>query len=459
MEDRVSRRITLLSTTMGSFLIPFIGASINVALPAIGSEFSLDAVTLSWIATSFLLAAAAFLVPFGRSADMIGRKRVFLAGVVLFTISSFLLAVSPSVVWIFVFRVLQGVASAMLSATAVAILISVFPPQERGRVLGINVASVYLGLSLGPFLGGLLTQYWGWRSIFLLCAALGLIIIVFVSWKLRGDWAEARGETFDYIGSIIYALSLIALMYGFSSLPAPVGMGLLTAGVVGFIGFVAWEMRQANPVVDLRLFRENRVFAFSGLAALINYGATYAISLLLSLYLQYIKGFNPRDAGLILVAQPIMQMALSPLAGRLSDRVEPRIVATSGMALTTCGLFAFSFLGQATGIGLIVAILVLMGTGFALFSSPNTNAIMGSVERRFYGVASATVATMRSIGQMLSLGIVMVIFAVVIGRVEITPAQYVQFLHSVKIAFGIMTGLCLVGVFASLARGRMRPGD
>ena len=456
MDNRTSKRITLLSTTLASFLVPFIGASINVALPAMGSEFSLDAISLSWITTSFLLASAAFLVPFGRLADMIGRKRVFLAGVILFSLSSLFLALSPSATWLFVFRVVQGIASAMLFSTAVAILISVYPASERGRVLGINVASVYLGLSLGPFLGGLLTQYWGWRSIFVLCVVLGVLIVFFVVWKLRGEWTGVQGESFDLVGSFIYALSLIALMYGFSSLPDLLGAGLLAGGLIGLIVFVAWETRVASPVLDLRLFRHNRVFAFSGLAALINYGATYAVSMLLSLYLQYIKGLSPRDAGLVLVAQPVMQMLFSPLAGRLSDRIEPRLIASTGMGLTAVGLLLFSFIGAGTGIGWIVAILLLMGFGFALFSSPNTNAIMGSVEKEFYGVASATVGTMRSIGQMLSMGIVMVLFAVVIGRVEITPAQYAQFLQSVKIAFGIMTALCLVGVFASLARGRVR---
>jgi EmrB/QacA subfamily drug resistance transporter len=456
VENQTSKHITLLSTTLASFLAPFIGASINVALPAIGSEFSLDAISLSWITTSFLLASAAFLIPFGRLADMIGRKRVFLAGVLLFSFSSLFLAISPAATWLFVFRVVQGMASAMLFSTAVAILISVYPVTERGKVLGINVASVYLGLSLGPFLGGLLTQYWGWRSIFILCVALGALIAFFVIWKLPGEWQGAPGETFDLIGSAIYALSLIALMYGFSTLPDRLGVGLLAGGLIGLIGFAVWETRTTSPVLNLRLFRHNRVFALSGLAALIHYGATYSVSMLLSLYLQYIKELSPRDAGLILVAQPVMQMLFSPLAGRLSDRIEPRLIASTGMGLTAVGLCLFSFLGDETRIGSIVAILLLMGFGFALFSSPNTNAIMGAVERQFYGVASATVGTMRSIGQMLSMGIVMVLFAVVVGRVEITPAQYSQFLHSVNIAFAIMTALCLAGVFASLARGRAR---
>jgi len=365
----------------------------------------MDAILLSWVATSYILATVVSLVPSGRLADIHGRKKVFLYGYILFTISSLLCGLSTSGAMLISFRVLQGIGSAMHFATGIAILISVYPPHQRGRVLGITVAAVYTGLSLGPFLGGLLTEYLTWRSVFLVTVPLGILVILVVLWKLKGEWAEAKGEPFDILGTLIYGLALVAGMLGITMLPALNSLWLITLGLLGIAAFIKWELRVQSPVFDLDLFRKNRVFALSSLAALINYSATFAITFLLSLYLQHIKGLSPQGAGLILVSQPIVQAVVSPFAGRLSDRIEPRIVASIGMTLTTLGLFLFTFIEDGTGLGFIVGCLMLLGLGFALFSSPNTNAIMGSVEKRFYGLASGSVGTMRQLGMMVSMGI------------------------------------------------------
>jgi EmrB/QacA subfamily drug resistance transporter len=450
------RRVTLLIAALASFLTPFMGSSTNVALPSIGHEFSMDAVLLTWIPTAYLLAAAVFLVPFGRIADIYGRKRVFTYGTAIFTVASLLTGLSASTTMLISARVLQGIGSAMIFGTSVAILTSVFPPGERGRVLGISVAAVYVGLSIGPFVGGYLTQHLGWRSIFLAVVPLGLLVLILVTWRLKGEWAEAQGEPFDLAGSIIYSLSLIALMYGLSLLPGWSGAGLILASAVGLGLFAVWEIRAAHPVLDVKLFAGNRTFAFSNLAALINYSATSAVTFLLSLYLQYIKALSPQQAGLVLIAQPIMQATFSPVAGRLSDRIEPRIVASLGMTVTTTGLILLIFVGPSTPLWAIVICLVLLGFGFALFSSPNMNAIMGSVEKRFYGVASGTLGTMRLVGQMLSMGIATLLFTLYIGRVEITPETYSLFLISAKTAFAVFAALCTAGIFASLARGDLR---
>jgi len=451
-----NKRTVLLIATMASFLTPFMGSAINIALPSIGKEFAMDAILLSWVATAYLLAAAVALVPFGRIADIYGRKKIFTYGILIYTISSLLSAISTSAVMLISFRILQGIGGAMIFGTGVAILTSVFPVGERGKALGINVAAVYLGLSLGPLLGGFLTQHFGWRSIFLLNVPLGLIIIASIFWKLKGEWAEAKGEKFDLGGSIIYSLALVAIMYGLSLLPAMSGIWAIIIGILGILTFIRWETRVESPILHMSLFKNNTVFAFSNLAALINYSATFAVAFLLSLYLQYTKGLSPQNTGLILVSMPAVQAIFSPLAGRLSDRIEPRTLASAGMGLTTIGLVLLTFLNQDTAIGFILVSLIVLGFGFALFSSPNTNAIMSSVEKRFYGVASATLATMRQIGMMFSMGIVMLIFAIFIGRVEISPEYYPVFVRSVKIAFVIFAILCFGGIFASLARGKTR---
>ena len=449
-----SKGVILLITSMSSFLTPFTSSSVNIALPSIGKRFSLDAVTLNWVATAYLLAAAVFLVPFGRFADIYGRKLIFRIGIIIDAIASILCTTAGSGVWLIVFRALQGLGGAMIFATGVAILTSVFPSKERGRALGINVAATYTGLSVGPLAGGLFTQHLRWQGIFFFNTLLGLIITIIAFWKLKGEWADARGENFDLTGAAIYSVSLVAIMYAFSVFPALWGLWLIIAGIIAILIFVRWERKQKHPVLQIELFRNNIVFAFSNLAALINYSATFAVSFLLSLYLQYVKGFTPEKAGLILIAQPIMMAIFSPIAGILSDRIEPLIVASIGMALTTAGLVMLIFVGNTADISFIVASLIVLGLGFGFFSSPNTNAVMGSVERKFYGVASGMLGTMRLTGQTFSLGISLLLFSVFIGKVEITPEYYPLFLKSMRLAFIIMAILCFLGIFASIARGR-----
>ncbi len=456
INHHINKKSILLVTTLGTFLTPFMGSSINIALPSIGKEFAMNAVLLSWVTTSYLLAVAVFLVLSGRIADIYGRKKVFLWGFVIYTFFSLLCAMSTDPFFFIAFRFLQGMGASMTFSTGVAILTSVFPPGERGKVLGINVAAVYSGLSCGPVLGGILVHSFGWRAIFLTNVPIGLIIILLTLLKLKGEWIEAKGESFDLLGSILYSFTLIAIIYGFSQLSGVRGGFFILLGAVILLAFVKWEGRSKAPLFNIGLFKKNKVFAFSNLAALINYSATFAVSFLLSLYLQFVKGLNPQEAGLILIFQPIVQAIFSPFAGRLSDRIEPRKVASTGMTMTAIGLFLFTFLNEGTSVRFIIANLAFMGLGFGLFSSPNTNAVMSSVEKRFYGIASGTLGTMRTTGMMFSMGMVMLIFSLYIGRDQITPSNYPLFIKSVKAAFIIFTALCLAGVFASLSRGRVR---
>ena len=450
------RTTALVITAMSAFLTPLSLATVNVALPSIGKEFSMNAISLSWVAMAYIVSAAVFLVPLGRLADIYGMKKIFLIGTCVFTLSSFFMGMAHTALILIVYRVVQGIGAAMLFGTGVAILSHVFPIEERGKVLGINVASVYLGLSFGPFIGGILTQHLGWRSIFFLNVPLGVFIIVSTLWKLKGEWADSRGEKFDLIGSFIYTAMIFAIMYGFSHLTTVSGVVIIIAGFAGAILFIYQEGRTAMPILNIELFKSNRAFALSNIAALINYSATFAVGFLLSLYLQYIKGLSPQAAGFVLVSQPIIQAAFSPLAGRVSDKVEPRIVASTGMALSALGLFLFVFVNETTPLWFIVISLVILGFGFAFFSSPNVNAIMSSVERRFYGIASSVLATMRLLGQTFSMSTVMLFFLLYIGKVEILPAHYPYFLKSVRAAFVFFGVLCVAGIFASLSRGKVR---
>ena len=456
MNDKTAKRSALIIASTSAFLTPFMVSSINIALPAIGKEFETDAVVLSWVATSYLLAAAVCLVSFGKLADIYGRKKIFMMGQILVAVTSFLAAISNSAPMLIVFRIFQGAGGAMVFATGLAILTSVYPPQERGKVLGIAVAAVYIGLSCGPFFGGWLTQHFSWRAIFLANIPIGVFIIVLIVLRLKGEWKGAEGDPFDFVGALIYSVAIVAILYGISILPAGLSIALLIVGLVALAVFVKWERKIESPVFEVKLFIENRTFAFSCLAALINYSATFAVTFLLSLYLQYIKELTPQAAGIVLIAQPIIMAVFSPLSGKLSDRIEPRVIASAGMVLTMLGLVLLAFVGNNTFLIFIIISLMILGFGFALFSSPNMNAIMGSVDQRYYGIASGSVGTMRLLGQMLSMGIATLIFALFIGRAQITPEYYPALIKSVRVALVVFAGLCGVGIYFSLYRGRLR---
>ena len=450
------KKIALLLAVLAGFLTPFDLSAINIALPTIASEFSIDAVTIGWISSAYLLASAVFLVPFGRIADIHGRKKIFSAGLMIFTIASFVIVFSVSPPMIIFLRIVQGMGAALIFGTAVAILTSVTPPHERGKALGIYTTAVYLGLSMGPFLGGFLVTSFGWRSIFLVNVPLGILILAIIRTKLVGEWADARGESFDISGALLYGFALVCVMYGFSILPNVSGLVLVVGGTLGLAAFVWWEHHTPSPLINLSLFLKNRVFAFSNLAALINYSATFSVTFFLSFYLQYIKLLSPAVAGTILVTQPVVQAVFSSYAGRLSDRIEPGRIASAGMAITAGGLFLLSLLSADTSLTYLIGTLILLGLGFAFFSSPNTNAIMSSVIKPYYGVASGTLGTMRLVGQMLSMGIAMVIISLFIGRVMMTPEVGTQILISIRAGFTFFALLCCCGVFFSLVRGSVR---
>jgi len=453
MVDEREKKIILLVASLSSFLVPFTGSSITIALPAMAGQFHADAVTLGWITSAYIIAAAVFIVPFGRLADIVGRKKIFIGGLLVFTLASLACAFSPTEGLLIAARFLQGIGGAMLFSTSVAIVTQVYGPGERGAALGITIATVYAGLSIGPFLGGILTDHFGWPAIFLVNVPIGLATLALTVWGVKHEWADAAGERFDTGGAVIYGAMLFSLIYGMLLLPDPAGIWWMAGAPVAAVIFYGWEKRSPSPLIDLSVFMNNRTFVFSNIAAMINYGATFGVGVLLSLYLQYIQGFSAETAGLILVAQPVVQTVFSPVAGRLSDRIEPRIVATAGMSLTALGLFFFVFLTPATPLYVIVLSLMVLGLGYGLFSSPNTNAIMSSAHAKHLGIASGMNATMRSLGQLLSMAVAMFCFSIFIGPVTITPAVYPALMTSVTVAFVVFTVLCCAGVAASYVRG------
>ena len=449
-----NKNTLLLVVILTSVVNPFLGAAVNIALPKIGEEFSMNTISMSWVAMAFLLSSAVFLVPLGKAADILGRKKIFLYGNIVVALSSLCCALSTSGTMLIIFRVIQGIGSAMTFATGMAIITSAFPPHQRGKAIGINVSAVYLGLSLAPFLGGMLTQTLGWRSLFMATLPFALLVIILIKTAVKAEWAEAKNEAFDYTGSLLYMLAISALMYGFSKLPETHAIILTVSGLAGLAIFIRVELLKTYPVLNIQLFRNNRVFAFSNLSALINYAATFAVSFVLSLYLQYSQGMQPLEAGSILVTQPLVMMLVATFSGRLSDQYDSRILSSLGMAIIVIGLAMLAFLDDSTGNGYIIISLIILGSGFGLFSSPNTNSVMSSVEKKYLGVASATIGTMRLTGQMMSMGIATMVLHIFIGKASITPENHHLFLRSVRIIFLLFSLLCFMGVFASLARGK-----
>jgi EmrB/QacA subfamily drug resistance transporter len=453
-EKETNKNVALFIMCLASFVVPFMGTAINLSLPQIGDAFSIGMVSQSWITTIYLIATAIFQVPFARLADLIGRKKVFFAGLIVFGISNFLCGLSASSIMLIILRGLSGVGSAMQFGTSMAILVSLFPPQHRGKAIGINTAATYLALSSGPFLGGILTDYFGWRSLFYIVGIYGVVIALLSLLILKTEWTESKGGRFDYLGSLIYALGLSGVILGFSKLPGGAGFMLLSAGIIGFVLFVFLELKNDHPVFNVRIFAGNKTFGLSCVSALINYASTSAIAFMMSLYLQYIRGFAPQKAGTVLIIQAAVQCVVSLYAGRLSDKVNPSKIATIGMGIISVSLIGLMFVTPYTSMAFIISLLFALGLGFGLFSSPNSNIIMSSVDKKYYGQASATMGTMRLTGQALSMGIATMVIALFVGNNAVTPELHSSFMKSFQGLFILFAVLCIAGTYASSLRAK-----
>lgn len=449
-----SRTAALVAGSMASFLVPFMMSAVGITLPVVQIELQATAVELSWVAGSYILALAAILLPVGRLADIWGRRRTFVWGTAVFVVFSVCASLAWSVASLVALRIVQGVGAAMILSTGVAIVTDIYPKNERGKVMGVLVACVYLGLSVGPLVGGLVTDLAGWRSVFFLSLPPGLACWL-LAMRIEGEWRPAAGERFDALGSLYYALFVVCFVNGLTGLARPVqGLPLLAGAASLGLLFVLRSKRAVHPLLELSLFTSNRVFLLTSLATLINYAGTFAVGFLLSLYLQVVKGFSPMNAGFLLVVQPVVQSLLSPLAGTLSDRFNAAGMASLGMGLCALGLLCMVGVGAGTSLWAIGGILALLGLGFALFASPNMSVIMGSVEPRHYSIASSLVATMRTFGMSLSMGIATVVFGFLLHGRQVGPETVPQFLASMHVIFAVCAALCVIGVFCSLGRLR-----
>ena len=443
------KNLILLICTILSFFAVFAVNAVMVVIPSIAAEFHMSNIVQNWAVIIFLLVVAVLSVPAGQISGKYGLKKVTIISVVLFIIISIVNVLVTSSEQFLLCRLILGISLAFFNVTSMAMVVTVFDPEERGKALGVTITGVYVALSLSPVLGGVLNYQLGWRSVILFGVPFLLVILVLLLTKIDEEWITFENVPLDVKGSAAYGLGMVLFIYGFTILNTHLGAILSVLGIIILIIFGLVELRQAHPVFDIRFFK-NRKFLSSNFASLCAYLATFAVTTILNYHLQYIKGYDSQTAGIILLAAPLCQVVLAPIAGRLSDRYVPQILAAIGMGLGTVSLCLFSFLNEATSIEFLIVSMIIYGVGFGLFSPPNTNVIMSSVPPKDTSVASASVATMRTVGQAMSLGLLTLVFAFIMGDVPIVEQYYPLLISSCQITCFICVALCIASVFASL---------
>ena len=443
-----TKNLILLICSVLSFFTVFAVNAVMVVVPSIAGEFHMSNIVQNWVIIIFLLVVAVLSVPAGQISGKYGLKKVTLISIVLFIIISIVTVFVTTSEQFLACRVILGIALSFINVTSMSMVVSAFEPEERGKALGINITGVYIGLSLSPVLGGILNYQLGWRSVVLFGVPFLFVILALLLLRVEDEWITLENVPLDWKGSLAYGIGMVLFMYGFTILNEPFGMMLTVLGIIIFIVFAFIELREDYPVFDVRFFK-NKKFLSSNFASLCAYLATFAVTTILNYHLQYIKGYDSQFAGIILLVAPLCQVVIAPIAGRLSDKYVPQILAAIGMGLGTVSLILFSFLGNDTSMEFLVVSMIIYGIAFGLFSPPNTNVIMSSVPPKDTSVASAAVATMRTVGQAMSLGILTLVFAFVMGNVPIVEEYYPLLISSCQITCIICVVLCVASVFAS----------
>lgn len=450
-EETASPLVIVFVVSCVQFLTPFLSSSTGIALPTIGTEFGSSATELGMIQMCYILAMTTLMLPFGGFSDIHGRKKIFIIGLLLSILSTLALGLSQNTPEFIFFRVLQGVGAAMIMTTSISIIASGIPREHNGRAMGIVAGMAYFGMAFGPVIGGTIVTNLGWRWLFFLIIPVQLLALLLTLAKLKGEWAESRGERFDWFGSITYSLSLSIMIVGVTSFSRfDYAWILVIFGLVGFLFFLKIEVNQKQPLLDVRLLIENKKFTISNIATFINYGAAFGFIFLFTLYLQFVKGLNAQQAGIFMMIQPCIQAVISPFAGRLADKYNPENLATFGMVLCAVGLLASTHTGPETSWIVIVFFMTILGTGFGLFASPNIKAILSSVAPKHYGTASSVSATMRMGGILASSVIITTILALYMGTSTITIETRMDFVHSMSVCLIIFAAMSVLAVVITL---------
>lgn len=449
MQNKSKKRSIVFIVTVLQFVMPFMFSSIGVALPSIGLEFGASGTQLSLVEAAYIGTCAALLLPFGRFADLCGREPIFHWSIILNTIILVLLGFSFNIESFIVLRIVQGLIMAMALSTNMALLTDAIPKEERGRAMGIAIAAVYMGLAVGPFVGGIITTHLGWRWIFHFGAVL-LAVCFFVSLNRLDPHFKPMNGKFDWPGAIYITVAVLLLIQGGTHL----GLGwpgvlMLVGGILCFILFIRTELHTDEPILNMDMFTKNKVFSRAAAVQYINYAGTFGITFLFSLYLQTAKGMTPQQAGVVLIIQPIIQAILSPLFGRLADNVSPRLIANLGLAFCTVGTAMGSFVSVDTSCHFIYGMFVVLGIGFAMFASPNMAILMGSVHPSRLGIASAISGGLRNLGMVSSMVIITICFSLFMGDAPVTIETITRYMLSMNTALLVLACLGAFGVVLS----------
>jgi EmrB/QacA subfamily drug resistance transporter len=453
----------LLAVMVGTFMGPFDGTVVNIALPTLTDVFGVRITTVEWVVLSYLLTVSTLLLVFGRLGDMIGLKRIYLAGYAIFVLGSLACALSWNIWSLIAFRALQALGAGMLFSVGPAIITRGFPGNERGKALGLVGVSVAVGLALGPTLGGLIIGFLDWRWIFLVNLPIGVLAFILAQLVLPRD--EPRGQRFDLLGAGLSFVALFSLLlalsqgehWGWTAAPT---VALLGLALVTGTAFIRVELRVPQPMLDLGLFA-NRLFASATSSAVAGYIVTSTVMFTMPFYLMRVRDFPVEQAGLILTPVPLATAVVGVLSGTLSDRIGSRLLSTTGLVVSALGAAGLATLAVDTPTVGIMARLLLVGTGMGLFQSPNSSAIMGSVSRARLGIASGVVAVARNVGMLLGVSLAGMVLAVrqphhlasLTGRLGEAEAAREAFLLASHDAAWVAAAICLVGAAASLTRG------
>lgn len=447
--------LVLLTVGAAQFMSPFMLTAVGVALPSMGGELGATAMQLGLVEQLFVLSMAMGMLTFGRLGDLIGQRRVVLSGLLLFTAVTASLGLAPNIYVVMILRFFQGMGSAMMLGCSLAMVAAAYPKARRGSKIGIVSACTYSGLCIGPVIGGFITTQFGWRAVFLAVVPLGMIAIAVCIWGVRESARAAAGRRMDWRGGLVFGVSVLLFMQGAAhAKEVPVGPLMMVLGLAGLAAFFVLESHIESPLLDVTLLTRNRFFAMSSLAAMGNYAATFGITFLMSLYLQYVKGMSPREAGFLLLFQPALQLIAAPVAGRLADRMPARRLTSIGMLTSSAGLILAAItLAGDTPIWLLCLELAIIGAGFGIFIAPNSTAIMGSVKEHQFGVASGMIGTVRTLGMAVSMSSITLVIAIFMGEDKINPQTLGPFLQSMRVGLVLFAMFSCLGMVVSYLRG------
>jgi EmrB/QacA subfamily drug resistance transporter len=452
-EESNGKWLVLIAIGIGTFMSALDGSVVNTTLPVITRQLGSTVAASEWAVTIYLLVLSGLLLSFGRLGDMRGHKRVYLAGFGIFVVSSALCGLATSVPMLVAFRGLQALGAAMLSANSPAILTKSFPARQRGQALGLQATMTYLGLTVGPSLGGWLTEAFSWRAVFYINVPVGLLAFLLSLRYIAPDHPGKVSERFDALGALAFMVGLTVLLFGLNqghalgwgSLPILASLG----GALLFLATFVWiEQRSASPMLDLSLFR-SWVFSGAVLSAILNYICIYVITFLMPFYLIQGLQLGPAQAGVILTSMPIVMAIVAPLSGTLSDRIGAYWLTIVGMALLAIGMFLLSRLGPDTSLLSIALRLSVAGLGTGVFISPNTSALMGAAPRNRQGIASGIQATARNFGMVLGVGLAGAIFTTIAADAAPGSPELFQAIH---VSYLAASGVAVLGLLVSLFR-------